>query len=133
MAKSPVNNPPAAEVKTGAETVPNLVIENANSVSTASGNEAVPQFDPPFSQSGSSEEGFGAGVWNNDKRTNALFSANETRNSWMSVVGVGWVKMASTIDSANEALTIFSTAAKVKNSPINYLLDGGQVIQLYVW
>lgn len=134
MAKSPVNNPPIAEAKSGGESAPSIVVESINSSFSASGNEAVPQLDPPFSSSGNAaEEGFGAGVWNNDKRTNALFSANETRNSWMSVVGVGWVKLASNIDSANEALTIFSTAAKVKNSPINYLLDGGQVIQIYVW
>lgn len=133
MAKSPVNTPPATQVKAGEESVPSFVIENTDGSSTLSGTEAVPLLDPPFAQSGSSEESFGVGVWNNDKRTNGLFSANETRNSWMSVAGTGWVKLANNIDSANEALTIFSTAAKVKNSPINYLLDGGQVIQIYVW
>jgi hypothetical protein len=51
----------------------------------------------------------------------------------MNVVGTGWVKLANTIDSANEALTVLATTAKVKNSPINYLLDGGQVTQIYVW
>lgn len=133
MAKSPVNNPPAAQVKAGEESVPSLVVESKDTSSSFSGTEAVPLLDPPSAQSGAIEDSFGAGVWNNDKRTNALFSANETRNSWMSVVGIGWVKLASNIDSSNVALTIFSTAAKVKNSPINYLLDGGQVTQIYVW
>jgi hypothetical protein len=133
MAKSPVKNPPAAQVEAGEASVPSLVMESTDSSSVVGGSEAVPVFDPPSASSGETEEGFGAGVWNNSKKINALFSTNETRNSWISVVGTGWVKLANNIDSANEALTVFSAAAKVKNSPVNYLLDGGVVTQIYVW
>jgi hypothetical protein len=133
MAKSPVKNPPIAQVEAGEASVPSLVVESTDSSSAVSGSEAVPILDPPFASSGATEDSFGAGVWNNDKRVNALFSTNETRNSWMNVVGTGWVKLANNIDSANEALTVFATAAKAKNSPVNYLLDGGQVTQIYVW
>jgi hypothetical protein len=134
MAKSPVKNPPVAQVEAGEASVPSLVVESMDSSSAVGGSEAVPIFDPPSASSGETDDdGFGAGVWNNNKKINALFSTNETRNSWISVVGTGWVKLANTIDSANEALTVFSTAAKVKNSPVNYLLDGGKVTQIYVW
>lgn len=133
MSKSPVKNPPLAQVEAGEASVPSLIVESANSSSTVSGSEAVPILDPPAARSGATEDSFGAGVWNNDKRVNALFSANETRNSWMSVVGTGWVRVANNIDSANEALTVLASNAKVKNSPINYLLDGGQATQIYVW
>lgn len=132
MSKSPVNNPPLAQIEAGEASAPSLIVESANSSSIVSGNEAVPILDPPAA-SGAMEDSFGAGVWNNDKRVNALFSTNDARNSWMNVVGTGWVKLANTIDSANEALTVLATTAKVKNSPINYLLDGGQVTQIYVW
>ena len=133
MAKSPVKNPPIAQVETGEESVPSLVVESTDSSSAVGGSEAVPILDPPFSSSGETEDGFGAGVWNNSKKVNALFATNETRNSWMSIVGTGWVKLANNIDSANEALTVCAAAAKVKNSPVNYLLDGGKVTQIYVW
>jgi hypothetical protein len=133
MAKSPVKNPPIAQVEAGEASVPSIEVESAASLSSVSGGEAVPILDPPSASFGTSDDSFGAGVWNNDKRVNALFSANETRNSWMSVPGTGWVKIANNNDSANEALTVLATAAKVKNSPVNYLLDGGQVTQIYVW
>jgi hypothetical protein len=133
MTKSPVKNPPIAQVEAGEASVPSVIIESSDSSASINGNEAVPTLDPPSTSSGSTEDSFGAGVWNNDKRINGLFSTNETRNSWMSIVGTGWVKLANNIDSANEGLTILSSAAKVKNSPVNYLLDGGQVTQIYVW
>ncbi|HSD06778.1 hypothetical protein [Flavobacterium sp.] len=133
MAKSPVNNPPIAQVETEGASVPSLAVEKIESSSSISSDEAAPTLTPPSAINYAAEDGFGAGVWNNDKRINALFSVNETRNSWISVVGIGWVKLANTIDSANEALTVFSTAGKVKNSPVNYFLDGGQVTQIYVW
>lgn len=132
MSKSPVNNPPLAQIEAGEASIPSLIVESTNSSSIDSGSEAVPTLDPPAASS-ATEDSFGAGVWNNNKKVNALFSTNETRNSWMSVVGTGWVKLANNIDSANEALTVLASAAKVKNSPINYLLDGGQVTQIYVW
>lgn len=132
MAKSPVKNPPIALIEAGDASVPSLIVESTNISSIVSGSEAVPSLDPPAT-SNAIEDGFGAGVWNNDKRINALFATNQTRNSWMSVVGIGWVKLANNIDSANEALTVLATAAKVKISPVNYLVDGGQVTQIYVW
>lgn len=133
MAKSPDKTPPAAQVEAGEASAPSLAVESTESSFSFSESEAVPTLDPPSSISESSEDGFSAGVWHNNKKVNALFSTNQTRNSWMSVVGTGWVKLANTIDSANEALTVFATAAKVKNSPVNYLLDGGHATQIYVW
>jgi hypothetical protein len=133
MAKSPVKNPPIAEIEAEEASVPSLVVESTDSSSVVGGSEAVPIFDPPSAISGETEDSFGAGVWNNNKRVNALFSANETRNSWMGIAGTGWVKLANDTDSANEALTVLAAAAKVKSSPVNYLLDGGKVTQIYVW
>ncbi len=133
--KKPVNIPPAAEAEAGGATeasAPSLVIETTEA-STSGESEAAPTLDPPFASSSGDQDSFGAGVWHNSKRVNGLFSTNQTRNSWMSITGIGWVKLASNIDSANEALTVLATAAKVKNSPVNYYLDGGQATQIYVW
>ncbi|MEC5164833.1 hypothetical protein RCH18_000555 [Flavobacterium sp. PL11] len=133
MAKSPVKNPPIAQDESGEASVPSLHLENSSSSVSMNDSETKPTLDPPFTSSGDAEDSFGAGVWNNDKRINGLFSTNETRNAWISVVGVGWLKLANSIDSANESLNIVANAAKIKNSPINYLLENGQVTQIYVW
>ncbi len=135
--KKPVKNPPQAEEvatkSAAASSVPSIEVSSSSNEATAS-SDTAPTLTPPASSSGSSEDSFGAvGVWNNDKRINALFGANETRNSWVGVVGVGWVKFASTIDSANQAFTILASAAKIKNSPVNYNLDGGVITEMYVW
>lgn len=133
MEKSPVKKPPVAQVETEEASIPTLVSESAASSILVDGNEAIPTIEPPSELSATSEDSFGAGVWNNDKRVNALFSTDHVRNSWMSVAGIGWVKLANTIDSANVAFNVLASAAKVKQSPVNYLLDGGLVTQMYVW
>jgi hypothetical protein len=133
MSKSPEKNPPIAQTEVGEQSVPSLVAENIDHSSKIIGSDAAPTLDPPAINSASTDNFGAGGVWNNDKRVNALFSTNEVRNSWMSVVGIGWLKLANNIDSANESLTVLATAAKTKNSPINYLLDSGQVTQIYVW
>jgi len=131
----PVKNPPKAQIEAGETevSVPTLVVETKDNVSAENGRVSEPTLNPPYSATReSAEEGFGAGVWNDDKKVSTLYSANETRNSWMYIVGTGWVKLDSKIDTANAALTILATSAKIKNSPINYYLDG-EVTQIYVW
>ncbi len=133
--QKPLKTPPIAQVE-AEETkasVPSLEVETKNNLSATSGTESVPTINPPSAYNETADGGFGAGAWNENKKVSALFTVNETRNSWMSVVGTGWVKLASNIDSANEALTILATSAKVKSSPINYFLDNDQVTQIYVW
>ncbi|MFZ1454992.1 MAG: hypothetical protein WAT46_03055 [Saprospiraceae bacterium] len=133
MAKSPDKNPPMAQMEAGEESVPSMSLDISDISTTKIGLEAVPVFDPPSTISGDNDDSFGAGVWHNNKKVSGLFSTNETRNSHMNIVGTGWVKLANNIDSATEALNVLATSAKVKNSPINYLLDGGMATQIYVW
>lgn len=132
--KKPIKNPPVSQIETEDTTTvsPTIIVDNINNFSSSNTDETRPSIDPP-AYSGASDEGFGAGVWNNDKRVNGLFTTNHVRNSWMSVVGTGWVKLANNIDSANVALNILAANAKIKNSSVNYLLDGGMATQIYVW
>ncbi len=133
MENFPIKNPPIAQDEAMEASIPSLVLEGTSSSLITSGSEVIPTLDPPSAINIEAEDSFSAGVWNNDKRVNALFSTNDERNAWMNVVGIGWVKLANNIDSANEALNVLATAAKVKNSPVNYLLEGGKVTQIYVW
>jgi len=133
--KKTVKNSPKDQIE-AIETqasVPTLSVETINSSPAASEMESVPTLNPPFVSNGLPDAGYGAGVWYSDKKINALYTTNETRNSWINVVGTGWVKLANNIDSANEAFTILATSAKDKKSPANYCLENGQVTQLYVW
>lgn len=128
--KSPQKNEPfegsiSSESKAG--NAPTIKVEDFVSVSMA---ENAPSLTPPSSSESTT---FGAGVWNNDKRVNALYTTHDARNAWMSIVGVGWVKLATSNDSTNEAMTILASHARVKNSQINYSVDAGLVNEMYVW
>ncbi|TAE40618.1 MAG: hypothetical protein EAZ70_03655 [Runella slithyformis] len=128
--KSPQKNGPvegSSSVESKAGDAPTIKIEEVLSANIA---ENAPSLTPP---STSEATAFGAGVWNNDKRVNGLYSTHDARNAWMSIVGVGWVKLATSNDSANEAMTILASHARVKNSQINYSVDAGLVNEMYVW
>jgi len=132
MAKTPNMVPPVSLTETETHSAPTISVDNSSSFSGQQ-SDSIPTINPPNISNESSEGSFGAGVWFNDKRINALFSTNDTRNSWIHVVGIGWLKLSNNFDSSNLALTILAKTAKEKNSPVNYLLDANQVIQIYVW
>ena len=128
--KSPQINSPVeastASTKAAGE-APSIKIEDSAAMTLG---DAAPSQMPPSSSSASA---FTAGVWNNDKRVNGLYSTADAHNSWMSIVGVGWVKLATSNDSTNEAMTILASHARVKNSQINYSVDANLVNEMYVW
>ena len=134
--KSPVKTMPAQEssasVSNGTE--PTIKIE-MDGTSVSSQNENAPSLAPP-SASGETinlEETFGAAVWNRNKRVNALYNTKHARNSWMSIVDIGWVKLATTYDSANEAMSVLAAQARIKNAQVDYSIDGGLVNEMYVF
>lgn len=128
--KSPqINTPVEGTIAStaGAGEAPSIKIEG--SVVTTLGDNAPSQTPP----SASTTSAFTAAVWNNDKRVNGLYSTADALNSWISIVGVGWVKLTTSNDSANEAMTILASHARVKSSQINYSVDAGLVNEMYVW
>ena len=127
---NPQNTPPA---EAAAESFEKPTIQVENSALTAADNagNAAPSQNPP-AQSGQ-EGAFGAAVMNSDKRVNGLYTTLNARNSWMSIVGVGWVKLTTTSDSACEAMTILASNARVKSTRIDYAVDGGLTTEMYVW
>lgn len=128
--KSPqINNPVEGSMTLTSNNgeVPSIKIEDSELIYLG---ENAPTQTPPNT---STVSAFTAGVWNNDKRVNGLYSTADAHNSWMSVVGVGWVKLATSNDSANEAMTVLASHARVKNSQINYSVDASLVNEMYVW
>lgn len=92
---------------------------------------AAPTLMPPASAG--QNEGIGAAVWNTDKRVNGLYTTHHARNSWMSIAGVGWVRLATSHDSACEAMTILASTARAKNFRIDYAVDASLTTEMYIW
>lgn len=74
------------------------------------------------------------GAWHNGVTVNAMWSADEIRNVWMSVVGVGWRKLYNGADGAFTALTILASQARQTGKAINYRDEAdGMVHEIYLW
>lgn len=131
--QNPISVPPVEEANLAAmaQDAPEIQASEFSSGSTDS--ESAPSLSPPTESSASGDEGFGAGVWNNSKKVNALYSTDGSKNSWMGITGTGWVKLNTKSDTGNMALTILASVAKLKNSNINYLLDASEAKEIYVW
>ena len=78
--------------------------------------------------------GVAATTWVTGKTVNGLWAINENRNSWVSVAGVGWVKLANNSDSAIVALTMLGANAKVTQGSVSYRQESDNMIhEMYVW
>lgn len=94
--------------------------------------DAQPSQTPPSA----TEKKISGGItaWHNDKRVTALWSINQSRNSWVYINGVGWKRLSTASDSANLALTLL--AAHAKQSQTNYTYrdeSDGLIHESYVW
>jgi len=75
-----------------------------------------------------------AGTWRTGVTIDALWAANETRNAWMRVVGLGWKKLYNGRDGAFTALTILAAQARQAGRPVNYREEAdGMVYEIYLW
>jgi len=79
------------------------------------------------------EDGFGAGVWHNNKKVSGIWTKAETRNSWLALTDLGWKKIYSGSDSAVVAMEMLGAQALEKQSPVNVLIENDQIIEIYVW
>lgn len=121
------------------DTQPNKdVVPTASSSSGTGSASAVaiePTGEPPTSAQIVGDAGaIGATVWVNGKKINALWVINENRNSWVSVAGIGWVKLANNSDSAITALTMLGADARHTQGVVNYRQESDNMIhEMYVW
>lgn len=130
-----MNNPektPPVSVNAGSGTAiaPTLDVPVMSS-QTLSTSANAPTLAPPERAEGVTA--FGTAVWTTDKRVNGLYTTFNPRNSWMSIAGVGWKKLATGSDSMCEAMTDLAAHAREKNCRIDYAEENGLVTQIYVW
>jgi len=134
MAKSkPTQMPPQAEKAMGgsesleAQAAPKPLVEAELAILAG---ESAPTLEPPAAVT--EAEAFGA--WSGNKQINALWTINQNRNSWVSVVGVGWKKLSNVSDSGNVALTMLSAHARQLNRIVVYRDEAdGMIHEMYVW
>src|SRR4249919_3559983 len=103
------------------ETKPEKLPETSRSGDTTSAATVGPTAEPPASVLGAvGAGGIEATVWVSGKKIEALWAINENRNAWVSVAGIGWVKLANNSDSAIVALTMLGADAKLTQGTVNY-------------
>jgi hypothetical protein len=95
--------------------------------------ESMPDAEPPATQAFVAE-GEGASAWINNKKVNALWCINQNRNSWISIAGIGWKKLANNSDTATVALAILGANAKQTQGAVNYREEADTMIhEIYAW
>ena len=130
--KTPEKIPPSgAGITNGSNT--NAPTINVSQVAFAALESVAnaPQFNPPETKEGVTA--YEAAVWNTDKRVNGLYTTLHARNSWMSIAGIGWKKLATGSDSMCEAMTQLAAHCREKNCRIDFAEDNGLVNEIYVW
>ena len=117
------------------DTIPENLPDVAQTGTAAAAETTQPTAEPPSGAVAAAETGgVAASVWVNGKKINALWAINENRNSWVSVAGVGWVKLANNSDSAIVALTMLGADAKLTQGTVNYRQEADKMIhEIYVW
>ncbi|MGJ8745634.1 hypothetical protein [Polaribacter sp.] len=116
-------------IESSSESTPQESLENTDSFSESFGPELL----PPDEEEGNETEGFGAGVWHQNKKVTSLWAKDETRNSWAAISGMGWKKLNSSNNSSCVALSILAAHAKQYNRNTKININGGQIKEIYVW
>ncbi len=106
-----------------------ILVENSGKVESS---ESTP-FDSNKSTSSGFEGSYGAGVWNNNKKIQGLWSKAETRNSWINLTDLGWKKINNPTDTTVTAMTIIAASGISTQSSVNVLLENNLIHEIYLW
>lgn len=79
------------------------------------------------------DPGPGGSHWEQDRRVTALWSADQERNAWVGIAGVGWRRLDGRCDSALVALTMLAAHAREQGARVSYREQDGVIQELYVW
>ena len=136
-AKAPDMDPPVTTAQVtafgGAPQELPQVIGAVQAIAISEGQ--APALTPPTETELKTAEEIGAAAaWYNGKKITALWCNQTNRNSYISVPGLGWKKLAPTNDSSVVSMTIMAAHAEQTNATVNIRVeDDGMVHQIYVW
>jgi hypothetical protein len=131
---TPEKKPPestSASLSNGNANAPTTQVPETTTESMLSSSNA-PKLNPPEKLT-EGVTAFGAAVWSTDKRVNGLYTTYNAHNSWMSIAGIGWKKLATGSDSMCEAMTNLAAHAREKNCRIDFSEENGLIKEIYVW
>jgi len=135
--KAPELDPPGLTAQvTQFGGAPQELPEVIGSVEAASVTEGLaPTLLPPTESDLQAAEEIGAAAaWYTGKKIAALWCNQANRNSYISVPGLGWIKLAPTNDSSVVSMTMMASHAEQTNSTVNIRVEAdGMVHQIYVW
>ncbi|NAZ86920.1 hypothetical protein [Kineococcus indalonis] len=97
------------------------------------GSMSAPALHPPAPTGTTSDQGVTA-TWREGVRIDALWSIDETRNSFVNITGVGWRKVYDGRDGAHLALVMLASQARQTNRPVNLREEAdGMIHEIYLW
>lgn len=134
--KAPELAPPAPSnaQTTTIEGEPQLGIEDVLDEAFAAPGETAPTQFPPTEAAAIEAAGDGIAAWHNGKKITALWSDQANRNSWISIQGMGWKKLAKKNDSSSLSLTMIGAHAEQTGATVNVRIESdGLVHELYAW
>lgn len=108
-----------------------LTAEQLASTAAAGAADAMPTQGPL--QAGTAA-GAVTATWQSNKTINALWSIDQNRNVWASVVGIGWVKLLNSSDNIIMQLTALTANAKQAGGLVSYRTEADNMMhEIYVW
>lgn len=147
-AATPTQTPPRTTIGAGGDAAGSSLAEPTLTDAIAAGaTQKTPQSptdQPPTSTSSaagagltgtaSANGGTMTGTWHNDITVDALWAADQARNAWMRVVGIGWKKLYNGGDGSFTALATIASQARQTGRPLNYREEAdGMVDEIYLW
>jgi hypothetical protein len=75
-----------------------------------------------------------ATTWQYNKKVTALWSINQSCNSWAGIEGLGWRKLFSGIETSTIALTIIAASARATQGLVSFREESdGMVHEIYAF
>jgi hypothetical protein len=97
---------------------------------SSSAASAAPQLVPPTETA----EVSGVGAWLTGKQIVGLWSNAASRNSWVSIAGMGWRKLYNVGDTGITEMTMLATHARAGGRQCSLRIEAdNQVHEIYVW
>lgn len=73
-------------------------------------------------------------TWQYNKKVSALWSINQSCNSWVGIEGLGWRKLFSGLETSTMALTIIASSARATQGPTTYREEpDGMIHEIYAF
>src|ERR1700730_11134411 len=140
--QTPTQIPPsagAASADTHAGAAPVFVASGAGAASAAATAADLSGVAPPAARGPAEADVTGAAAvltstWQYNKKVSALWSINQSCNSWVGIEGIGWRKLFNGLETSTMALTTIASSARTTQGLISYREEpDGMIHEVYAF